>query len=189
MVIQGLTLRPAMNTTQFRPENKQTSRRRGFAPASLLLSRQIQKVAETRGFAVARLLTHWPEIAGEELAAVTRPVRISHSRSFVGATLTLLTKGSAAPLVEMQRPVLLARINACYGYNAVQKIVITQTSASGFQESQSKFTAAPKKQTQVDPAIAELARRIADGFEDEKLAKAMHDLALNVSTRNLRKDT
>ncbi|MGR3522662.1 MAG: DciA family protein, partial [Paracoccus sp. (in: a-proteobacteria)] len=66
-------------------------RRRGFEAASSLLAERVQKAAEGRGFAVSRLLTHWPEIAGDKLAGLTRPVRISHGRGSFGATLTLLT--------------------------------------------------------------------------------------------------
>ena len=43
---------------------------RGFEATSGLLKDQIRKVGESRGFAIARLLTHWPEIAGEDLAGV-----------------------------------------------------------------------------------------------------------------------
>ena len=46
---------------------------RGFEATSGLLRDQIRKVGESRGFAVARLLTHWPEIAGEDMARITRP--------------------------------------------------------------------------------------------------------------------
>ena len=42
-------------------------RRRGFEAASSLLAERVQKAAEGRGFAVSRLLTHWPEIAGDKL--------------------------------------------------------------------------------------------------------------------------
>ena len=121
--------------------SKGTARRRGrgFQPAASLLADRVQKAAEGRGFAVARLLTHWPEIAGERLAAVTRPVRISHARGGFGATLTLLTSGPMAPMVEMQLPQLRERVNACYGYNAIQRITLTQTAAQGFAAMQFNF--------------------------------------------------
>lgn len=164
-------------------------RRRGFEAASSLLAERVQKAAEGRGFAVARLLTHWPEIAGEKLATLTRPVRISHSRSGLGATLTLLTTGPVAPMVEMQLPQLRDRVNACYGYNAVQKIVLTQTAASGFAEGQAQFTPAPRR-TPVPDAVAEAqAREVAAQFDDPTLAEAMARLALNHANRKNRKDT
>lgn len=174
-----------------RPRNPQASRRRGFQQASALLADRVQKAAEGRGFAMARLLTHWPEIAGPRLAGMTRPVRISHARGGFGATLTLLTAGPVAPLVEMQLPQLRDRVNACYGYNAVQRIVLTQTAASGFAEGQAVFAPAPAQAGPPDPQIVEKADRIGRQFQDPALAQAMALLALNIETkrhRNHRKD-
>lgn len=158
-------------------------RRRGFQQAAALLADRVQKAAEGRGFAVARLLTHWPEIAGPRLAAMTRPVRISHTRGGFGATLTLLTTGPVAPLVEMQLPQLRERVNACYGYNAVQRITLTQTAASGFAEGQAVFAAIPAKAAPPDPVSREQADRIARQFQDPTLAEAMALLALNIATK------
>lgn len=158
-------------------------RRRGFEPAATLLSQRVQKAAEGRGFAVSRLLTHWPEIAGEALAAMTRPVRISHARGGFGATLTLLTTGATAPLVEMQLPQLRERVNACYGYNAIQKITLTQTAASGFSEGQARFMPAPEKPAVPDPKASAEAKQVAAQFDDPALAEAMARLSLNISSK------
>ncbi|MBU2956918.1 DUF721 domain-containing protein [Paracoccus sp. 1_MG-2023] len=159
-------------------------RSRGFQAASLLLSHRVQKAAEGRGFAVSRLLTNWPEIAGPQLAAVTRPVRISHSRGGFGATLTLLTTGPMAPMVEMQLPQLRERVNACYGYNAVQRISLTQTAATGFAEGQASFSGMPAKPApQPTPEAERAASRAARGFEDPTLAAAIQQLALNIAKR------
>lgn len=163
-------------------------RRRGFEAAASLLADRVQKAAEGRGFAVSRLLTHWPEIAGEKLAALTRPVRISHTRGGFGATLTLLTTGPVAPMVEMQLPQLRERVNACYGYNAVQKIVLTQTAASGFAEGQAQFAPAPRREAEPDPKAQARAQDVAAQFDDPVLAEAMARLALNLSSRKNRKD-
>eukprot|EP00581_Thalassiosira_minuscula_P039407 CAMPEP_0184474250 /NCGR_PEP_ID=MMETSP0740-20130409/132953_1 /TAXON_ID=385413 /ORGANISM="Thalassiosira miniscula, Strain CCMP1093" /LENGTH=61 /DNA_ID=CAMNT_0026851415 /DNA_START=16 /DNA_END=198 /DNA_ORIENTATION=+ len=53
---------------------------RGFARTSKLLNEQIRKAGESRGFAVSRLLTHWEEIAGPDLAAMARPVNVGYGR-------------------------------------------------------------------------------------------------------------
>ena len=173
------------------PRTPMARRRRGFQQAATLLADRVQKAAEGRGFAVARLLTHWPEIAGPQLAAMTRPVRISHARGGFGATLTLLTTGPVAPLVEMQLPQLRDGVNACYGYNAVQRIVLTQTAASGFAEGQAVFAPAAARPAAPDPASRQAADQVARQFEDPALAEAMARLALNITTkrhRNHRKD-
>ena len=168
-----------------RTRNPMARRMRGFQQASILLADRVQKAAEGRGFAVARLLTHWPEIAGPQLAAMTRPVRISHTRGGFGATLTLLTAGPVAPLVEMQLPQLRERVNACYGYNAVQRITLTQTAASGFAEGRAVF-APTSANPSPDPAKLEVAGEIASQFQDPTLAEAMALLALNIATKRHR---
>ncbi|MDP1576793.1 MAG: DUF721 domain-containing protein, partial [Cypionkella sp.] len=117
---------------------------RGFEATSGLLKDQIRKIGESRGFAIARLLTHWPEIAGEDMARITRPVKVGYGREGMGASLTLLTTGPNAPIVEMQKEKLRERVNAVYGYAAISRILITQTAATGFAEGQAEFSHKPK---------------------------------------------
>ncbi len=118
-------------------------RLRGFEPASSLVTDRIRTAGEKRGFAVARLLTHWAEIAGDATPRVARPVRIGYGRDGMGATLTLLTTGAAAPMVQMQLPQLRDRVNACYGYSAISRIHLTQTAAIGLCRGAGGFRAAP----------------------------------------------
>ena len=103
---------------------------------------------------MARLLTHWSEVAGEDLARVTRPVKIGYARDGFGATLTLLTTSAQAPMVQMQLPRLRERVNACYGYNAVSRIVLTQTAPSGFADGQASFSHAAPPVPAPDPAAS-----------------------------------
>lgn len=153
-------------------------RSRGFRQASSLLASQIRRAAEGRGFAVARLLTHWPEIAGPDIAAKARPVKVSHPRSGFGATLTLLTTGPYAPLLEMQLPILRERVNACYGYNAIARIAVTQTAVSGFAEGQAVFDAPkPAAPAVPDAQIQQQAARIAADIDDPALQAAIARLA------------
>lgn len=167
------------------PPSAPSRRMRGFEPASGLLQDRIRKAGESRGFAVSRLLTHWAEVAGAETAAHTRPVKMGYGREGMGATLTLLTSGPMAPVIEMQKEAIRARVNACYGYNAVSRVMIVQTAASGFAEGQTPFGHAPKKTRAAapDPAIAEAARGHAAGATDEGLRQALETLARNVLSR------
>lgn len=159
-------------------------RMRGFEPAASLVAPQLRQGAEARGFAVARLLTHWPEIVGPELAAATRPVKVSHGRAF-GATLTLLANGPQAPLVQMQLPQIRDRVNAVYGFNAIARITVTQTAAQGFAEAQAAFHPAPPEPAPSPEATA-AAVRVAGRFDDPALAQAMQALALNRAGRKAR---
>ncbi len=156
---------------------------RGFEPAFGLMAREVRQAGESRGFAVAKLLTHWEEVAGKDLAAVTRPVKVGYGREGFGATLTLLVRGAAAPVVEMQKEALRARVNAVYGYNAIARIHLTQTAATGFAEGQAQFATAPKAPPPADPALEAEARARAEGVADEGLRAALERLGQNILTR------
>lgn len=153
-------------------------RRRGFERASALVASRIRAGSESRGFAVSRLLTHWAEIVGPDIAAVARPVEISYGRGF-GATLSLLTTGAQAPMLEMQKDRIRDRVNACYGYAAIQKVRITQTAATGFAEGQAVFEPAPESHPEQAEVSAE-ARRAASIVRDEGLRDALERLGANV---------
>lgn len=169
------------------PDAPPRRRMRGFEPAAALVAPDLRRAAEKRGFAVARLLTDWPEIVGPETAAHTRPVKVTHGKG-MGATLTVLTDGAHAPLVQMQLPRLRERVNAVYGFNAISRIVITQTAAQGFAEGQAQFRPAPPQQPPAPaPEIVARAEEVASRFEDPKLADSMRRLALARAARDTRK--
>ena len=158
-------------------------RMRGFEPAFGLMKDVVRTAGESRGFAVTRLLTHWVEVAGEEMARKTRPVKIGYGKGGMGATLTLLVKASEAPMVQMALPVLKERVNAVYGYNAINHIHLTQTAATGFAEGQAEFTPAPKAAKTPDPATTAKAQAVAEGVADPSLRSALEQLAQNILTR------
>ncbi|EPX79756.1 DUF721 domain-containing protein [Salipiger mucosus] len=157
----------------------------GFKQTGGLLKSRIRNASESRGFAQSRLLTHWDEIAGEDMAAISRPVDISYGRGGMGATLTLLTTGANAPMLEMQKEPLRQRVNAVYGYNAIARIRVTQTAATGFAEGQVAFGGPPKREKTSRPApeVAAEAHHVAEGVADDGLRSALERLAANVITK------
>lgn len=169
-----------------KPDTLPRRRMRGFEVASTLVAHRVRSVGEQRGFAVARLLTNWAEVVGPEIAAHTRPVKISHGKNF-GATLTLLVPGARAPLIHMQLEQIRARVNACYGFNAVSRIALTQTAptgfvdAAGFAETQSGFVTAPRRAPDANDTAK--AQAVAEGFADPQLSAAMRQMALNILSR------
>ncbi|MGL6210627.1 MAG: DUF721 domain-containing protein [Paracoccaceae bacterium] len=160
-----------------------TRRMRGFEPAAGLVKDPIRAVSEKRGFAVARLLTHWPEIAGEAISRITRPVKVGYGREGFGATLTLLVASAHAPIVQMELPKLKERVNAAYGYAAIARITLTQTAATGFAEGQAEFTPAPKPAKTPDPNLIAEAAAVAAPVQDAGLRGALELLAQNVLNR------
>ena len=166
----------------FAPKNPR--RMRGFERTAGLLQSRIRKVGEQRGFAVARLLTHWAEIVGEDTARVARPVKVGYAKGGFGATLTLLTTGAQAPMLQADLPRIQARVNACYGYAAISRIRITQTAPTGFAEGQALFAPAPKQTSQPDPEAQDKARKVAAPVGDDALRHALEALGQNVLSRH-----
>ena len=153
-------------------------RKRGFERAATLAAGRSRSASESRGFAVSRLLTHWSEIVGPDVAERAQPVDVKYGRGF-GATLTVLTTGAEAPMVEMQKDRIRDRVNACYGYAAIQKVRITQTAASGFADGKPVFgkRQVPKKTL---PPIPQAAVKAATDIKDTTLRSALERLGANV---------
>ena len=158
----------------------------GFKRTSVLLQTSIRRASETRGFAQSRLLTHWAEVVGDDIAAIARPVEVSYARQGMGATLTLLTTGAQAPMLEMQKETLRERVNAVYGYNAIARIRITQTAPVGFAEGQVDFCHRPKEVAApaLAPETLEAATSLAAPVSDDGLRAALERLARNVLTKS-----
>lgn len=160
-------------------------RKRGFERTGSLLTQRIRQAGEKRGFAVSRLLTHWPEVVGEQIAAMSRPVKVHYGRQGLGATLTLLTTGANAPLLEMQKPRIRDKVNACYGYAAIAQIRITQTAPDGFAEPQAAFDPAPKH-AEPDAETRRQAAQLSAPVGDDGLREALEKLGTNVISRQKR---
>lgn len=159
-------------------------RMRGFEPAGGLIGESLRHAAEQRGFAESRVLTHWDDIAGADIAAIARPVKVAYGRAAFGATLTLLTTGSNAPILQMQLPRIRERVNAAYGYNAISVIQITQTAPTGFAEGATPFSPKPALPLRTeDEGVRAAARSLAGPVADSGLRSALEALGKNVITR------
>lgn len=162
---------------------------KGFKRTASLLSERIRKVGETRGFAVTRLLTHWEEIVGPDIAPMARPLDVSYTRTGrsggLGATLSLLTTGPMAPMLEMQKETIRARVNACYGYNAIARVRITQTAPTGFADGQVRFEGPAPRREPPQPSAevtAQAGAEMAD-VSDPALRAALTRLGAHVLSK------
>jgi len=162
------------------------SRRGNFTRAAALVEPRIRAASEQRGFAVSRVLTHWAEVVGPEWAAICRPVGITYGKGSMGATLTLLTTGAQAPMLDMARERIRDRVNAAYGHRAVNHVRITQTAALGFAEPAATFAPAartPAATQDPTPAMQTAADALTSGVRDTELRLALAALAANVLSR------
>lgn len=164
-----------------RPSHKGTTY--GFSRASGLMQNRIRQVSEQRGFAVTRLLTHWAEIVGDATASVATPVSVSYGRGGMGATLSVLTTGSNAPMLEMQKDQIRDKVNACYGYRAISRVRITQTAPTGFAEGHVQFRPAPKPDNTPSPEAKAAASALSDDVTSPDLRAALASLGANVLSK------
>lgn len=147
------------------------------------MQKNIRGATQSRGFAQSRVLTHWAEIVGEATAKIAHPVDVGYARGGMGATLTVLTSGAQAPMLEMQKEQIRAKVNACYGYNAIARIRITQTAAKGFAEGQLAFDHGPKTPRGPKPEAKAAAHDLAETVDNEELRVALAALGANVISK------
>lgn len=155
-----------------------------FSQTGSLVHAQIRKVAESRGFAQMRLLTDWDEVVGPEIARLARPEKVGYARQGMGATLHVSCVPGGATEVQMMTPVIIERVNACYGYRAVTKVRIVQAAARGFAEPKATFI--PRKTTpkpKLDPAARAKLNDTIASIEDDGLRAALATLNHNLEHR------
>ncbi len=84
----------------------------------------IAPAIKERGFAEARILTHWAQIVGPQLAAQTRPVAI---RGATGArALQVMVAPAFATQLHYAHPTILERIATFVGFRAVASLQMIQ---------------------------------------------------------------
>jgi hypothetical protein len=87
-------------------------------------------VFKKHGFAQVELLAHWPEIAGDALAAVAIPEKIRWPRGNdekSGGTLHLKVQAGRGLDVQYAAHSIIEKVNRFLGYQAVSTLKIVQT--------------------------------------------------------------
>ena len=110
-----------------KPRIKNPFKRKGFLQAGSLLEIGLRQSMAKRGFGESRVLTHWAEIVGADIARIAEPLKLNYPKDGFGADLVVLCVGANAPLVQMQIPDIIERVNSCYGYRAITRVKVTQT--------------------------------------------------------------
>jgi hypothetical protein len=79
------------------------------------------------GFVQSAVVTRWPEIVGERLAAVSSPesIRFPQGKKQDGV-LTLTVRGAHAAMMSHVTPEITERVNRFFGYAAVARVAIRQ---------------------------------------------------------------
>lgn len=88
-----------------------------------LLDRDLRR----RGFMAGRIVTDWPQIIGRPLDRVTMPLELKFPPGRrAGGTLIVKVAGPFATEIQMLSHLVIERVNAYFGYGAVERLRIQQ---------------------------------------------------------------
>ena len=139
-------------------------------PLSVLLSDVFSDAYAKQGFAARELVTRWAEIAGQEIAAHSEPLKMQWPRPVEGqpqepATLVLRVEGPMALEIQHSSDVILQRVNRFFGWSAVGKLALRQAPLSRRDR--------PSRPRPPDPKeVADVAKTL-NSVEDEALREAL----------------
>jgi len=132
-------------------DKQQRPRRTGLKPVAATLGRVTAPALRKRGLAETRIVTHWPEIVGAELAGSACPEKLS-GRGADGGTLHIRVDGALALELQHLAPLVVERINGFFGYKAVARPRLTQ----------GPLLARPTRRRTPPPLSAEERQRLDD---------------------------
>ncbi len=102
----------------------------------------IAPAIKERGFAEARILTHWAEIVGPALAEHSRPMAIRGAAGGV-RTLQVMVHPAFAMQLHYAHPVILERIATYVGFRAVGQVQMIQRAFGPAKETTAPRTLPP----------------------------------------------
>lgn len=159
------------------------SGRKGVMQISEIANGMLDPILARRAGLNTMLLGSWDEIAGPEFAECTRPERIKWERSaaqsgadeggFRPGTLTVACEGARALFLMHAQDELIQRINAFFGFAAVERVRVVQKPVSQ----------APRKRAlrPLLPAEKERIAALLTEIEDPHLKSALERLGQAVA--------
>lgn len=155
--------------------------RRKRAPEQVggLVSAVLDPVLARRAGMTSALMAAWPQIAPGMLSDASRPQKINWPRRaseddpFKPAVLVVAAEGMAALHLQHQSGEIIQRVNAFFGFQAVERIQLVQKSVAPQRP-------APRRKAPVSPADEKRIAALAEGIEDEGLREALMRLGRSI---------
>ena len=159
--------------------------------------RQIDPLVAKRGFGESALILRWPEIVGEQIAALTVPERLrwptrprrevdktsvvndkkacaDRARHQEPATLILRVEPGFGLDIQHMTPAIIDRVNAHLGWRCVSRIVQHPATNGRGPRIQHRRTPAP-----IDPVVRAQAMAVVAGIADPALQAVLQRLGEN----------
>jgi hypothetical protein len=151
-------------------------------PLADLIDDCLAPALAAQGFAGRAILSLWPEIVGERLAARSRPLKIDWPRrrpapgeTSEPATMVVRVEGAFALEMQQLGPLVLERVNTHLGWRAVGKLVLKQGPVEA--------PAAKKPPSPPDPAIVAQVAQQVSAIADPALRAALERLGQSVAQK------
>ena len=166
-------------------DDKDSARRRGgLRPLAATLPKVTRKALGRRGLAEGSLMTEWPEIVGETLAARCLPLKLSFADPKRRAEGTLTLQVESAWTLELQHlaPQLIERINQTLGYAAVSRLAFRQGPLPHHRPADE----GQAREAQGEPADGQdmnSATELSAAIDDESLREALRGLGRALKER------
>lgn len=155
-------------------------------PLAELIDDCIAPALAAQGFAGRAIVSLWPEIVGERLAARSRPLKIDWPRrrpapgeATEPATMVVRVEGAFALEMQQLGPLVIERVNTHLGWRAVGKLVLKQ----GPVAAPVVAKPAPKLDGAAATRIDEQVACVADEGLRQALARLGRAVAINAKTR------
>ncbi|MFK8254097.1 DUF721 domain-containing protein [Ancylobacter terrae] len=159
--------------------------RRSARPLADLIGATIAESCARRGLASVEIVTHWPEIVGETLAARARPMRLAWpARGDAQGTGVLHVRIEGGHAIELQHdaPIVIERINGYFGWRCVGRIALQQGPVAPARAVRQR-----RREPDAD-AVARVAGKLG-AFEDPALGAALARLGALVAAAKAAKTT
>ncbi|MFZ2103403.1 MAG: DciA family protein [Oricola sp.] len=139
----------------------------------------LDPVLAQRAGMTSALLSAWPQIVPAMLSETTRPHKINWPRRaseddpFKPAVLIVAAEGMAALHLQHQTGEIIQRVNAFFGFQAVERLQIVQKAVAPDRPT-------PRRKAPVSKEDEARIARLAEGIEDEGLREALIRLGKSV---------
>lgn len=151
-------------------------------PLADFATRLLSPVVERQAGMTLDLLGAWDQIAGPTHAAHTRPERLKwpkgDAEEFKPATLLVACEGTHAVFFQHDTKLLIERLNAFFGFAAVDRVQIVQ------KPMPRKDEPPPRRAPSLSRSGERALQRELERVEDEPLRQALLKLGRGVRSEN-----
>lgn len=97
--------------------------KRNLTSLGFYTQKVVSPVFKVRGFMEGKIITHWSQVVGDQMAQMALPEKITFPKGKrIEGTLHLHVTSSGALLLHYAQDLLLEQINTFFGYKALSKL-------------------------------------------------------------------